>query len=60
MGIGFVADYVARTDGDVVPLLPKLKIPPLPVWLAVHREIRTNHRIREVYDFLASSVPAAL
>ncbi|MEJ7686374.1 MAG: LysR substrate-binding domain-containing protein [Variovorax sp.] len=60
LGIGFVADYVARTDGDVVPVLPMLKIPPLPVWLVVHREIRSNHRIRAVYDFLARSIPAAL
>ncbi|MBI2768204.1 MAG: LysR family transcriptional regulator [Burkholderiales bacterium] len=59
-GIGFVADYVARTDRQVVPLLPMIKVPPLPVWLTVHREIRTSRRIREVYDFLASAVPAAL
>ncbi|MEP6790354.1 MAG: LysR family transcriptional regulator [Ramlibacter sp.] len=60
LGIGFIADYVARTDSQVVPLLPMLKIPPLPIWLTVHREIRTSRRIREVYDFLADAVPAAL
>jgi len=32
----------------------------LPVWLAVHREIRTSGRIRAVYDFLAEAVPQAL
>jgi hypothetical protein len=30
------------------------------MWLAVHREIRTNQRIRAVYDFLASSLPELL
>ena len=60
LGVGFVADYVARTDPEVQPLLPMLKIPPLPVWLAVHREIRTNRRIRAVYDFLAQGIAAAL
>ncbi|MEJ8857483.1 LysR family transcriptional regulator [Variovorax robiniae] len=60
MGIGFVADYIARTDTDVVRVLPALKIPPLPVWLAVHREIRSSHWIRQVYDFLARSIAAAL
>ncbi|MEJ8847715.1 LysR family transcriptional regulator [Variovorax rhizosphaerae] len=60
MGIGFVADYIARTDGAVVRVLPTLKIPPLPVWLAVHREIRSSHCIRQVYDFLARSIPAGL
>lgn len=60
LGIGFVADFVARTDPAVVPLLPTLKIPPLPIWLAVHREVRANARIRAVYDFLAQAVPRLL
>lgn len=61
LGVGFVADYVARTDAGVMPLLlPGLKIPPLPIWLVVHREIRTSRRIRAVYDFLAQAVPEAL
>ncbi|WBY02539.1 LysR family transcriptional regulator [Ramlibacter tataouinensis] len=60
LGIGFVPDFVARTDPAVLPLLPMLKIPPLPVWLAVHREVRGNARIRAVYDFLAQAVPRLL
>jgi DNA-binding transcriptional LysR family regulator len=58
LGIGFAADYMARTEPDVVRVLPGLlKIPPLPMWLAVHREIRTNRRIRAVYDFLMDALP---
>ena len=60
IGIGFVADYVARTDADVIAILPTLRIPALPVWLAVHREIRTSKRIRAVYDFLGDNIPKAL
>ncbi len=60
LGIGFVADYLARTDSQLVPILPAIKIPPLPIWLTVHREIRTSRRIRAVYDFLATAVPKAL
>ena len=60
IGIGFFADYVARTDDAMVPLLPMLKIPAIPMWLAVHREIRTSPRIRAVFDFLGEAVPAAL
>lgn len=60
LGIGFLANYVAQTDKRLVALLPMLKLPTLPVWLVVHREIRTNQRIRKVFDFLASAVPAAL
>jgi hypothetical protein len=32
-------------------LLPMLQLPVLPVWLTVHRELRTSARIRAVYDF---------
>ena len=60
LGVGFIADYLARTDSALVPLLPMLKMPSIPMWLAVHREIRTSRRIREVYDFLSDAVPAAL
>lgn len=61
LGIGFVASYMARTDVDVVQVLPDaLRIPPLPMWLAVHREIRTSQLIRSVYDFLAEALPHAI
>jgi DNA-binding transcriptional LysR family regulator len=61
LGIGFLADYLARTDSDILPVLGKqLKIAPLPMWLAVHREIRTNPRIRQVFDFLATHLPPLL
>ncbi len=60
LGVGFVSDHLLRTDAAVVPLLPTLKIAPLPVWLAVHREIRTSQRIRAVYDFLAQALPKML
>jgi DNA-binding transcriptional LysR family regulator len=61
LGIGFVAGYLARTDPDVVQVLPNvLHIPPLPMWLAVHREIRTSQLIRSVYDFLAEALPNAI
>ncbi|MGC1172296.1 LysR family transcriptional regulator [Polaromonas sp.] len=59
LGIGFVADYLAATDRDVVAVLPMIKVPPIPIWLTVHREIRTSRRIRAVYDFLSQAVPKA-
>ena len=60
VGVGFLARYVARQSSDLVPLLPMLPIPPLPMWLAVHREIRSNPRIRAVWDFLVGALPPAL
>ncbi len=59
-GIGFVADYMGRTQSDLVKLLPMLVIPPLPMWLAVHREIRSSQRIRAVFDYLATALPAVI
>ena len=56
-GIGFVADYMGRNQPDLVKLLPTLVIPPLPMWLAVHREIRSSQRIRAVFDYLATALP---
>ncbi|WP_298212967.1 LysR family transcriptional regulator [Acidovorax sp.] len=60
LGIGFVARYLLRQDPEVVPVLPMLPLPELPIWLTVHREIRTSRRIRAVYDFLAQEVPLGL
>ncbi len=60
LGVGFAARYIAAGDPRVRTVLPELPIPPLPVWLTVHREIRASVRIRAVYDFLASAIPAAL
>ena len=60
LGIGFVGNYMARTDPNVMAVLPQLPLPDLPIWLTVHREIRTSRKIRAVYDFLASEVPLVL
>jgi DNA-binding transcriptional LysR family regulator len=59
-GIGFLAHYTAAGDTGLRRVLPQLKIPPLPCWLAVHREIRGNRVVRRVYDFLAERIPERL
>jgi len=59
-GIGFAADYNLRHWRGVVPLLPMLKIAPLPCWLAVHREIRGSGVVRRVFEFLAEAIPREL
>lgn len=60
LGVGIVSEHLIRSDPGVIPVLPKLRIEPLPVWLAVHREIRTSTRIQSVYDFLSDALPRAL
>lgn len=51
-GIGFVAHFIAVSDPQLVRILPEIRIPALPVWLASHQELRTSQRIRRVMDFL--------
>ncbi len=59
-GIGFAATWLAEREPSLERVLPSLSMPKLPVWLTVHREIRSSARIRAVYDFLAEGIPSAL
>lgn len=59
-GIGFTSEQFWQQWPEVQPLLPQLKIPPLPCWLAVHREIRGNPLVRLVYDHLAEGLGRVL
>ena len=60
LGIGFAATWLADREPSLERVLPGLPMPKLPVWLTVHREIRSSARIRALFDFLAEGIPAAL
>lgn len=60
LGIGFMGSYLPRSEPTVAVVLPTLALPVLPMWLTVHRELRTNARIRAVFDYLAREVPLQL
>ncbi len=51
-GIGIGQEPLADRDPDIEKLLPGVPLPELPVWLAMHRDVRTSMRIRRVADFL--------
>ena len=55
-GIGFMQKSLVDRDPTVEPLLPALALPGLPMWLAMHRDVRTSPRIRRVADFLFSEL----
>jgi DNA-binding transcriptional LysR family regulator len=57
LGVGFAAAWLAARDPALQRVMPDLPIPALPIWLTVHREIRTSARVRTVYDFLAAAIP---
>jgi DNA-binding transcriptional LysR family regulator len=51
-GIGFAQRPLVAREPLVEAILPGLRIPELPMWLAMHRDVRTSARIRRVADFL--------
>ncbi|TPL47548.1 LysR family transcriptional regulator [Mesorhizobium sp. B2-4-6] len=51
-GIGLGQQPLAERDPLMEKVLPGLPLPVLPVWLAMHRDVRTSMRIRRVADFL--------
>jgi DNA-binding transcriptional LysR family regulator len=51
-GIGFAQKFLAERDPLVEIILPEIELPRLPMWLAMHRDVRTSRRIRRVADFL--------
>ena len=60
LGIGFSLDRVVARHPDLVALDVATGLPTMPVWLAVHREIRTVPAIRRVYDALGEALGALL
>lgn len=60
LGVGFVSEHLIDTDPTVEAILPMIELPVLPIWLTVHRELRTSALIRAVFDFLADEVPRML
>lgn len=51
-GIGFAQAPLVRRTPSVEAILPDLPLPSLPMWIAMHRDVRTSARIRRVADFL--------
>jgi len=52
LGISFAQAVLVENTPGMHKLLPKLKIPPLEIWLTTHRELFTSRRIRAIYDRL--------
>ena len=51
-GVGFAQLQLVERDPLVEAILPGLVLPPLPTWLAMHRDVRSSPRVRRVADFL--------
>ena len=59
LGIGFAGVWLGDKEAGVQRVLPGLALA-MPIWLTVHREIRSSARIRAVYNFLDQAIPEAL
>jgi len=53
VGIGVNGNDMAALANEVVPVLPDLLKFEFPVWLVAPRELKTNRRVRLVFDALA-------
>jgi DNA-binding transcriptional LysR family regulator len=58
LGIGAMAERVAALSPQVVRVLTKVRIPPMPMWITVHRELRGTPRLKVVFDALADALKA--
>lgn len=56
LGIGVGLQAIASRTPGIVRVLKQIVIPPLPTWLAVHRELRGTPRLRVVFDALAQAL----
>jgi len=59
LGVGFAQVMLADRDATL-ERVPIDLIPPMPVWLVMHEEVRTSARIRRVADFLATAITELL
>ncbi len=56
VGIGLLPDALTNSESQFKRVLPNLELFTATVWLVAHRELRTNRRIRMVFDFLAEEL----
>ncbi len=59
-GIGFAQRLLADAQPGLGRLDIGMALPPLPVWLVMHEDVRSNARIRRVADRLAAMITARL
>lgn len=59
-GLGFAQTLLASRHPELEAIDVGLLIPPMPVWLVMHEEVRSNARIRRVADYLSSALGSVL
>ena len=55
-GIGFNQIAIGEAEPGVKRISIDAELPSLPAWLTAHSELKTSHRVRRVFDFLAEAL----
>lgn len=55
-GIGFNQIGIGEAEPLVQRLHLDTKLPRLPIWLTAHSVLKTSHRVRRVFDYLAEAL----
>lgn len=55
-GIGVSQLGIAKKDTNLVPLLHAEFAFSMDAWVAMHRDLRSNHRIRRVFEYLSQQL----
>jgi DNA-binding transcriptional LysR family regulator len=58
LGVGFAQLPLIKQNQELQPLLLQLSLPLLPVWLTMHKDVKTSPRIRRTADFLYEELSA--
>ena len=56
IGIGFLHRGLASNWNDIRQVLSGTHLPELELWLACHKDVRHNKRVRLMLDFLANNL----
>ncbi|MGR6330360.1 LysR family transcriptional regulator [Sphingomonas sp. XXL09] len=57
-GIGVLQDPIANRDPALMPVLRGAFVARLPVWIVMHEDLRSTHRMRIVFDALVEGLAA--
>jgi DNA-binding transcriptional LysR family regulator len=55
-GIGICQTVIARRDSNLVRILPNDFAFDLEVWITMHKDLRTTHPMRTIFDYLAAAL----
>lgn len=55
-GLGFAQTLVASRYAELEQVPVEMRLPPMPVWLVLHEEVRRNVRVRRVADHLSAAL----